>query len=187
MPNPRLAKRYAKSLIDLAIEKGELESVTKDITFINELITRVKEVKIVLSSPVIKPDKKVAILSAVTRGKVGPLTAGFFQLLLNKSREGVLPEIVTAYIDQYKTLKGINKVRLYTPKPISEEEKEKLMSKLRTDSGMTNIELELKVDESLIGGFVLEYNNKIVDASLKYDLKNIKKSFLRNDYIYNIR
>ena len=187
MPNPRLAKRYAKSLIDLAIEKGELESVNKDVRFINELINRVKEVKVILHSPVIKPDKKVAILRAVTTGITGPISNGFFQLLLNKSRENVLPEIVTAFIEQYDTIKGINKVKFTTPYPISESQKQMVINKLGTDAGLTNIQLETKTDESLIGGFVLEYNNNVVDASLKYELKNIKKRFLRNDYIFNIR
>ena len=58
MPNPRLATRYAKSLIDLAIERGELESVYQDVLFVNQLITKVKEVKVILQSPVIKPEKK---------------------------------------------------------------------------------------------------------------------------------
>lgn len=187
MPNPRLAKRYAKSLVDLAIEKGELESVNKDVRYVNELINKVPEVKVILNSPVIKPDKKVAILRAATAGVTGPISQGFFQLLLNKSRENVLPEIVTAFIDQYDSIKGINKVKITTPQPISEAQKQMVISKLEKEAGLQNIQLQTKIDESLIGGFVLEYNNNVVDASLKYDLQNIKKRFMRNDYIFNIR
>lgn len=187
MPNPRLATRYAKSLVGIATEKGELESVNKDIDFLNELITISPEFRLVLSSPVIKPEKKVAILGSVTKGKVGPITAGFFALLLRKSREGALPEIVTAFKDQYNEIRGIHKVRFITAQPVSEEQKKMVMAKLAEDTGMTNILLETKTDESLVGGFVLEYNNKIIDASLKYDLKKIRKRFLRNEYIYNIR
>ena len=98
-----------------------------------------------------------------------------------------MPEIVTAFKDQYNIIMGINKVIFKTSHAISEEQKDMVIKRLTAETGMTNIELETKVDESLIGGFILEYDNKVVDASLKHDLKSIRKSFLRNDYIYNIR
>jgi F-type H+-transporting ATPase subunit delta len=187
MPNPRLAARYAKSLVGIAVEKGELESVNNDIEYVKELINISPEFRLVLASPVIKPEKKVAILGSVTKGKIGPITTGFFRLLLKKSRESVLPEIVHSFKDQYNIIKGIHKVRFITAQPVSEEQKALIISKFTADTGLQNILLETKIDESLVGGFVLEYNNKIVDASLKYDLSKLKKSFLRNDYIYNIR
>jgi len=187
MPNPRLATRYAKSLVDLAVEKGQLEAVNKDVEFLRDLIKISPEVRIVLNSPVIKADKKVLILSAVTKGKLGVLTTGFFALLLKKSRENVLPEIVTAFKDQYNIIKGIHKVKFTSAHPINDTQRQMVIDRLTSETGMKNIELETKVDESLVGGFVLEYDNKIVDASLKYDLNSIRKNFLRNDYIYNIR
>ena len=187
MLNPRVALPYAKSLIDLAIEKGKLEEVNKDIEFLRDLMSVSPEFRMVLGSPVIKADKKVMILGAVTKGKIGPITAGFFQLLLNKSRENVLQEIVTSFKEQYNAFMGINKVKFVTPYALTDTQKEMVISKLTAETGMTNILLETKIDESLIGGFILEYDNKVVDASLKYELHNIRKSFLRNDYIYNIR
>ena len=187
MLNPRVALPYAKSLIDFAIGKGKLEEVNKDIEFISELLRVSPECKMVLSSPVIKADKKVMILSAVTKGRVGPITTGFFQLLLNKSRENVLPEIVTSFKEQYNIHMGINKATFITPFALNESDKERVIKKIAEETGLTNIILETKVDESLIGGFILEYDNKVVDASLKHELHNLHKSFLRNDYIYNIR
>ncbi|MES2645623.1 MAG: ATP synthase F1 subunit delta [Bacteroidota bacterium] len=187
MLNPRVAMPYAKSLIDLAVEKGRLEEVNKDIEFLAEVMRVSPEFKTVLASPVINANKKVTILGAVTDGKVGPITAGFFQLLLNKGRENVLPEIVTAFKEQYNVIKGINKVKLTTPSPVSEEQKNQLINKLTAETGLGNIVMETEVDESLIGGFILEFDHKVIDASLKFDLKQIRKSFMRNDYIYNIR
>jgi F-type H+-transporting ATPase subunit delta len=187
MLNPRVAMPYAKSLIDLAVEKGKLEEVNKDIEFLAAVMKVSPEFKMVLASPVINANKKIAILGSITHGKVGPITVGFFQLLLNKSRENVLPEIVTAFKEQYNILMGINKVTLTTATAVSEEYKAQLISKLTAETGLRNIIMDTKIDESLIGGFILEYDNKVIDTSLKFDLKNIRKSFLRNDYIYNIR
>lgn len=185
--NPRLASRYAKSLIDLAVEMNELEAVNKDIEFLQSLIKISPEFRTVLSSPIIKPSKKTAILSEVTKNRLCPLSSKFFQLLLTKHREAVLPEIVTAFKEQYNLIKGISKVKITTAAPLSEGLRSDLLAKLKAETNMQTIELDARVDEELIGGFVLEYNNNIVDASILYDLKAVRKQFLSNEYIYNIR
>jgi F-type H+-transporting ATPase subunit delta len=58
---------------------------------------------------------------------------------------------------------------------------------VKSNAGLENVELETKTDESLIGGFVLEFNNNLVDASVLRDLKDIKKQFEGNVYVHNIR
>ncbi|HEX6914569.1 MAG TPA: ATP synthase F1 subunit delta, partial [Chitinophagaceae bacterium] len=156
MLSPRLAGRYAKSLVDLAQEKGSLEQVYQDMLHLQLVIRSSREFVALIKSPVIKADKKNAILEAVTRGKVSEMTAGFNRLLVSKGREAVLPEIVTAFIEQYYQIKGIQKVKLTTAVEASEELKKNIARKLASEAGMDKIDLETKVDPSLVGGFVLE-------------------------------
>ena len=92
MPNPRLAARYAKSILDLSIEKGQVENVYKDMVLLQDTCKGSREFVNLLRSPVIKPDKKGKILDAILTGKISPLTAAFIKLLLNKERESHLPE-----------------------------------------------------------------------------------------------
>jgi len=187
MPNPRLAGRYAKSLIDLANEKGQLEEVHNDMLFLQQAFQSSKELVVMIKSPIIKADKKEKVLAAITAGKISVITSTFYELLLRKGRESVLPEIITAFIDQYKVLKGIQVVKLTTAVPVTEELKEALLAKLKAERGLKNIELVTAVDDSLIGGFVLEIGDELVDGSIAFDLKNIKKQFQNNDFIYKIR
>jgi len=187
MPNPRLAARYAKSLIDLAIEKGQLDAVYKDMLYLDSVCKSSREFVTLLKSPVIRADIKGKILTALTEGKISQLTALFNKLLLTKAREFYLPEIVTAFIEQYKVNKGIHTVKLTTATPVSEELKKSILEKIGTDTSWKNIELETEVKEELIGGFVLEMGDKLVDASIAYDLREIKKQFQNNDFIYKIR
>src|SRR5882762_5320283 len=114
MPNPRLAGRYAKSLIDLAIEKNQLTAVYNDMLFLQEACKVSKEFVVLLKSPIIKADKKGKVLDAITGGKISVITATFNKLLLQKGREFYLPEIITAFIAQYKENKGIHTVKLTT-------------------------------------------------------------------------
>ena len=78
-------------------------------------------------------------------------------------------------------------VKLTTATPVSEEIKNEIVSKIQSSTYMQNIELEATVKEELIGGFVLEMEGTLVDASIQRDLKDIKKQFMDNEYIHKIR
>ena len=86
MLNPRIASRYAKSLIDLSIEKGSLEEVYQDMQYLAGIAKVNKDFVNLLKSPIIAPDKKQAVLEAVTNGKVSELTSLFNALLIRKGR-----------------------------------------------------------------------------------------------------
>jgi F-type H+-transporting ATPase subunit delta len=187
MLNPRLAGRYAKSLIDLSIERGELEAVYKDMLYMNDLLRGSTEFVTILKSPVITGDKKQKVMEALTAGKTGRITASFNRLLINKGRESFLPEIVYAFVEQYKVYKGIHTVTLTTAIPVSDDVKNSIIHKIKQGSGMKEVELETLVQENIIGGFILEVDGRRVDASIAYDLANIKKQFSNNDFIYQIR
>jgi F-type H+-transporting ATPase subunit delta len=187
MPNPRLASRYAKALIQLAIERGELETVFADMQWLQSVCKSNPDFVNVLRSPIIKGDQKNKIITAVTTGRISELTASFNKLLINKTRESDLPEIAVAFIQQYKEHKNIHTVKLTTSSPVSEAMKNEIMNRIRSTSNMQNIELETSVNEELIGGFVLQAGDKLVDASVAYDLKQISRQFENNDFIYKIR
>ena len=127
------------------------------------------------------------VIGAVTKGKVCEITSAFTKLLVAKGRESDLPEIVNEVVTQYNTIKGIHKVKLTTAVPVSDELKNDIISKVKTEAGLENIEMETKANEALIGGFVLEFNNNLVDASIARDLRDIKKQFDENIYVHHIR
>ncbi|MEO5595411.1 MAG: ATP synthase F1 subunit delta [Chitinophagaceae bacterium] len=187
MPNPRLAGRYAKSLVDLATEQNQLEAVYKDMQYLQSICKGSAEFVNIMRSPVIKGDKKQNILNALTNGKISELTASFNKLLINKTREKYIPEIISAFISQYNEMKGIHRVKLTTATPISDELKQSIVAKMKAETSLQNIELETAVKEELIGGFVLEFNNNLVDASIERDLRDVKKQFSQNIYIRQIR
>src|SRR5688572_8966186 len=173
MPNPRLASRYAKSLLDLAVEKGVLEKTYADIQVMEQICKGNRDFVNLLRSPIVKSDAKRKIVEAVTKGKISELTTAFNALLVGKGRESILPEIITAFISQYKEHKNIHIVKLITAVPVSEEVKTAIVKQVKKAGGIENIELDEKVDESLIGGFILQLGDKLVDASISYDLRNI--------------
>jgi F-type H+-transporting ATPase subunit delta len=187
MQNPRLANRYAKSLVDLATEKNQLEAVYADMKYMQAVCAGNKDFVSLLKSPIIKADKKANIINAVTAGKVSEITQLFNQLLVTKGRESELPEIVEAFIEQYNAIKGIHIVTLTTATEVSDVVKTSIENKVKAAQGIGNIELHTKVSEDLIGGFVLEFNNNLVDASVARDLRDVKKQFEKNVFVANMR
>lgn len=187
MLNPRLAGRYAKSLIDLSVERNELGVVYKDMQYLQAVCKGSREFVSVLKSPVIPIDKKAKAINAVTGGKISKLTTVFTNLLINKNREFYLPEIVDAFIDQYNAIKGIHKVKLTTAAPVSDEVKKSIVRKMIKETSLEHIELESVVKEEIIGGFILEFNNNLVDVSIQRDLRDLKAQFDKNIYVRQIR
>lgn len=186
-PNPRLAARYAKSILDLAIERGQLETVYKDMFFLRTICRSSRDLVNLLQSPIIKTDKKRRVLEAITAGRISPMTTAFNALLMSKDREALLPEIAAAFDEQYKAHMGIETVKLTTAIPISEDLKQAVLSKLKADRQVEKIDLETEVRAELIGGFVLEIGDELIDASVAFDLQKIKLQFQNNDFIYKIR
>ena len=181
MQNPRLAAVYAKSLADIATEKNQLDQVYADVQYLKAVCNASHPFVLLLKSPVVYADKKQAIVSEITKGNVGDITAAFDTLLIKKGREGYLPEIINAFIDEYNRRKGITRVKVTTAEPLSEENKNSILQKLQS-AGLNTVELEPAVNADIIGGFVLEYNNNLVDASVARELRELKKQFQENVY-----
>jgi len=187
MQNPRLATRYAKSLIDLSVEKGQLENVFTDMLWLQSVCKTNKDFVTMLKSPIIKSDKKQKIVEAITDGRISELTKAFNKLLVAKGRESNLPEVAAAFVNQYKVYKNIFSVKLTTASPASDELKNAFVNHLKATTEMQNIELEAVVNEDIVGGFVLQVGDKLVDASIAFDLKHVARQFDNNDFIYKVR
>ena len=187
MLNPRLAGRYAKSLIDLAVERNQLEQVHDDMQYMRALIKASSEFASLLRSPVVPVITKSKAITAVTNGKLTELSAAFINLLITKNREYFLVDIVEAAINQYNKIKGIHKVKLTTAVALTEEAKTAIVVKIKRDTTMEHILLETVVKDELIGGFILEFNNNLVDASIRRDLRDVKKQFDDNIYVKAMR
>ncbi len=187
MLNPRLASRYAKALLNISVEKEQLDNVYADIQWLLAICKSNRDFVSLLRSPIIKADKKQKIVDAITENKINDVTGSFLKLIISKGREANLPEVLPAFISLYKKHNNIHPVTLTTAVPVSDTVKNNILNQVKRSAGVEKIELEEKVDPNLIGGFVLEMGDKMVDASIAYDLREVAKQFKNNDFIYKVR
>jgi F-type H+-transporting ATPase subunit delta len=173
----RITSRYAKSLMDLAIEQNKLERVLEDVQSFRAA-NDVRDFYLLLKSPIVHASKKISILKALFGDKYDELTMAFLNLIINKGREQYLPEVATEFISQYRAKKGISSVKVITATPMSdgalEAIKSKLMASKETDK---SVEITTEVAPDLLGGFVIEFEDKVYDASIAHKFEELKKEF----------
>lgn len=177
MNHSKIPVRYAKALISGAEEQGVMDSVRKDMEGFLGIIKSVPNLLQLLQSPIIRPAKKLEVLSAIFTGKVQPLTQSFFRLAVEKNREEHLPAMARMYIDLYKQIKGIKIASLKTATPIEMGTRDELVRMIRKTFN-AEIELHEETDKELIGGFILQVENQQLDASISGQLKKIKRELL---------
>lgn len=183
MQNPRLAARYAKSLLDLAIEKNSLEDILKDMQLLNAICIQSRDFAGMLRSPVISSDRKLNVITEVLKSySVNALTTAFINLLVTKGRELNLPEIAVAFLAQYNTVKHIRVVKLTTATKMDASIKSSIEAKIAGFMPTDTMQLETAIDEQLIGGFVLEVEDKLYDASVRKHLTDIKTMLVDHTY-----
>jgi F-type H+-transporting ATPase subunit delta len=183
MPNPLLASRYAKSLMDIAVEQNSVEAVLADLKTLDNVCHQSRDFSVMLRSPIIKADKKMAVFKAIFESHISALTMAFVNLITTKGREEYLQEIVQAFIVQYNEMKHIKVVKLTTAHAVNDKVKEAILSKVATALQGNTIDLKTEVKPELIGGFVLEVEDKLFDASVRRDLNDIRTTLLDNSYI----
>lgn len=173
----RIASRYAKSLLDLALEQNKLDTVLEDIEAFNTYLEN-RDLFLLLKSPIINVSKKQQIFKALFEGKFDALTISFFDIIIRKSREKYLPDISREFINQYRGYKEITTAILITATEMSTD-KVDLIKKALLESEITEkeLELEMQIDPSIIGGFVIKIGDKLYDASISHKLDQLKKEF----------
>jgi F-type H+-transporting ATPase subunit delta len=174
-----VASRYAKSLLDLAVEKGQLEVVYTDILLVKSICDHSHDFINFLNSPIIKADKKVSTLKAIFDGKLHAITSGFLTIVANKRRESVIPQMMTSFIEQYKSNKHILTAVITSARGLDSTTKQQALALVKAQLN-GEIELVEKIDANVIGGFILKIGDKQLDKSVARQLSNLKKQLTKN-------
>lgn len=182
MKGAKSASRYAKSLMALAVEKNLLEQAYTDMKLIDDTCDQARDLQMLLKSPVVKADKKQAIMHAVFKGKLSPITEQFVELIIRHRRENILHEISDSFVKQYQAHKNIAVAEIVTAVPLKPEARNTIIAKLKKETGREVVVKEV-VDPSLIGGLLIRMGDRQFDGSISRKLNDLKKEFSKNPYV----
>ena len=173
----RIASRYAKSLVDLAQERDLLERIREDLASFVE-VCNVKDFQLLLKSPIVHTDKKQSVFKRLFEGHFDPLTLAFFDIILRKGREEYLMEIADEFMRQYREIRKIAAVSLTTATALTETQEKSIKAKIvEAVDAVETVDLDTEVDADIIGGFILEFDHKLYDASVAHQLNEARKLF----------
>jgi F-type H+-transporting ATPase subunit delta len=174
MSGYRVASRYAKSVFDLAIELKLVEQVYKDMVLLEQVCRDNRNLVNLLKNPIVKYDYKLNVLNRIFEGHVNDLTLKFFALICRKNRADVLQETSKVFVTLYHEYKGIIRANVASAVDLSDEIRKDFEAIVSKATGK-KVELNTKVDESLIGGYILQVGDDMIDNSLKNKLVSLRR------------
>jgi len=176
MSEIKVASRYAKSLIDLALEQKALEEIKGDMDLFVNTLKANSELQAVVKNPIIPLGKKNAVLKAIFGNKINKVTAGFLKIVVDKGRGEIIYGVAKEFIAQYNQYKNIVTAKVVSAAPLSEEARNEIINKVKAVTG-GEVVLNTQVDADLIGGFILTVGDKQLDSSISSSLNRVKKEF----------
>ena len=184
MNNSILSGRYAKALLAQADSVGQAEALFPIMEQMARLLMGSREMEALLANPMVERGRKREVtLSLVQEGcseECRTLLGAFVDLVLAHHREQWLAQMALAYLRLYRKSRGLVRVRLTTTTPPNEALIERLKAIVEERTGR-QAELVVYVRPDIEGGFVLQVDDLLLDASLKGQLEKIKREFLRKN------
>lgn len=179
MSEIQVASRYAKSIIDLAVEQNVLDQVKKDIELFLGTCRANPALQAILKNPIISLEKKANILDGLFSDKLNKMILSFFHIVIRKGRSEILYATGKEFINQYNIIKNVVKATVTSASPLSKENIAQIEEVVKQAS-KGEVILTAQVDPGLIGGFILKVGDKQFDTSLSSKLNKIKKEFEQN-------
>lgn len=175
-----LSSRYATSLIEVAEQAGAIAFIEKDMQSLYATLTDSQELQAVLSSPVYKKEQQLAVVQEIAK-KAGyhQLTANFLGVLALNGRLDALSGVLRAFFQEMARRHGVIEAKVVSAYPLSESQQGELVKTLSTKTGKS-VRLDLRLDQSLLGGMVVTIGSRMIDDSLKTRLAQLKSAMIGN-------
>ncbi|MEA1896845.1 MAG: ATP synthase F1 subunit delta [Bacteroidota bacterium] len=174
----KISVRYARALFAVARDQNLLDQVHADMEMLGHASEEVPAFRSFLENPVMIPSAKKKLLHNMFEGNVSKLTIDFLNLILKNNRLSFISGISRQFGDQYREFNGITSAILTTATEIGESTKDRIKQLVLIDT-KNEVLFEGKRDDEIIGGFILQVDDKQIDASVRTQLNKIKKELTR--------
>lgn len=173
-----ISTTYSTALFDVCVEENKVDEFMNEVGFINETLKNNDEFFEILKTPRININEKKKIIDNVFGDKVNKEIINFIKILIDKRRIGYIIDIANEFERMACEYKGIVKAKAYSSISLSSEQIIKLEKKLSEQSGKT-VEIENIIDNSLLGGIMIKFNDVVIDGTLMGKLKSLENNLNR--------
>lgn len=179
MNDSLISRRYAKAIIEYATELGEEQALYESMRVLAQNFAAIPELTHTLANPMIATAEKQRLIQSA--GGVGAQRSydAFVRVVLDNRREKLILNIAMAYIRLYRSVNNISVISLTSARPMSHGVYARISQDITSRTRGT-AEIEVHIDDSLGGGFILQINDLRLDASVRGQLEKIKRQMMNN-------
>ncbi len=174
MKNTRVARRYAQALMMTADSPEAVDAIAGDLERIGKPLETSRELRLFVASPIVPIEKKKRVFQELFGSRVGSTTLSFLELLTEKQREGLLPDV----IEQYHALRderyGIVTVDVAGAIEITPQQQQRLAEQLERYT-RKKVRLRFSIDKALQGGLRVKIGDTVLDATIKHQLELLRE------------
>lgn len=164
---------YADAFLRVCQASGELEPVIDQARGILALWQESEPLREAMASPVLEVEAKKSALVKLFGAEISPSFLNFLKLLADRQRIGILDAVLVRVLEIYREQNGIALATVRSAAPLSEAQQALIAEKARSVAGTDRVEIDVAVDPSLIGGFVLNVGSKVIDTSLAGQVRRL--------------
>lgn len=171
----RIAAPYARALFDFSVEKNIMHQITADFQNLEIFLNENSELTDYLNNPIVRQYAKREILAKILQSQLNAETFKFLMLLIDRDRINLIQSVITNYLELVYETASIKTIEVITAFAFSNTQKNTLIQKLKELTNAREIKLLIKVDPSLIGGFLIKTESKVIDFTIKNQLQQLAK------------
>jgi len=164
---------YAEAFLQVASSRKEVDQVVDQAKEILTIWQDCPEFSEAMASPVLEVDSKKAVLEKLFAEQVTPSFLNLLKLLADRQRIGLLDAVLERMLELYREQRNIALATVTSASALDEDQLNDLLKKIQAVAGTDNLELNLKIDSDLIGGFVVSVGSKVIDASLAGQVRRL--------------
>ena len=171
----KIAAPYARALFDFSVEKNIMHQITADFQNLDTFLGETPELVEYLNNPVVKQEAKGEILAKTLKSQINSETFKFLMVLVERDRINLLNAVITSYLELIYQTASIKMIEVSTASAFTNLQKNTLIQKLKELTNAREIRLIITVDPSLIGGFLIKTESKVIDFTVKNQLQKLAK------------
>ena len=171
----KIAVPYARALFDFSVEQNIMHQITADFQNLEICLNETSELTDYLDNPVVSQSAKREVLTKTLQSQVNTETFKFLMVLIDRERISLLKSIITNYLELVYETASIKMIEVSTAFPFTNLQKNTLIQKLKELTNAREIRLIITVDSSLIGGFLIKTESKVIDFTVKNQLQRLAK------------
>lgn len=177
MSNPQVAKRYALALFQVAQEQKVLDTVETELRVVKDAINNNPTFTSVLNTPKLPLEKKKELVNNAFKS-ANKYVLNTLMVLIDNHRIGAFAEVCDQFIELSNEVKGTASAKVYSVKPLTDDQKKALSAAFAPKVGKKALEIENITDSELLGGVKLRIGNRIFDGSLRGKLNRLERKLL---------